>query len=100
MFHGMVHVRNSREASREMEPRTYVGPDTPPCMMLHGTADTQVSSYHSEAMYKALKEAGAEAELYLIRGAEHADHAFVQTEIKELVLDFLQRHVNENRMKK
>lgn len=99
LFHGMVHVRNSREASREMDPRTYVGPDTPPCLMLHGTADTQVSSYHSEAMYKALKEAGAEAELYLIRGAEHADHAFVQPEIKELVLDFLQRHLNADKQK-
>ena len=57
-----------------------------------------MSSYHSEAMYKALRDAGAEAELYLIRGAEHADHAFVQPEIEELVLDFLREHLNTKKI--
>ena len=43
-------------------------------------------------MYDALQAAGAKADLLLIEGAEHADHHFVQTFVKQRVLEFL----NEN----
>lgn len=93
LFQGMVHVRRDKKASSEIDPRTYVTKDTPPHLMLHGTADTQVAYYHSEVMYQTLQDAGVDTELILIRGAEHADHAFVQTEIKDLILEFLDRQL-------
>lgn len=93
LFQGRIHVRKDTEASAQIDPRTYLTPNTPPHLLLHGTADTQVSCYHSEVMYQALQEAGADADLILIRGAEHADHAFVQQEIKDLVLEFLEKHL-------
>lgn len=93
LFHGMVHVRKDEKARTEMDPRTYVTKDTPPHLMLHGTSDTQVSYQHSEKFYQTLQQVGADSELVLLKGAEHADHVFVQTEIKDLVLEFLTSHM-------
>lgn len=93
LFQGKVHVRKSEQACIEIDPRTYITKNSPSHLMLHGTADKQVAYYHSEVMYQALQDAGVEADLVLIRGAEHADHAFVQDEIKDLVLEFLEKHM-------
>lgn len=65
----------------------------PPCLLLHGTADSLVPKEHSEALYKALEDAGNEADLYLIEGADHADRPFIKEEVKQLIADFLNRHI-------
>jgi acetyl esterase/lipase len=64
---------------------------TPPYMILHGTADTQVPVNQSEKLYDALISAGNEADLIILEGAEHAESQFIQPEIKELILNFLNR---------
>lgn len=89
LFKGLVHLRKNVAACRAMDPRTYVSSHTPPTMLLHGTADTQVSVKHSEQMYEALRNVGLEPELLILNGAEHADARFVQPAIKERVLAFL-----------
>lgn len=65
----------------------------PPCLLLHGTKDSLVSSEHSEVLYKALEEKGNIADLYLVEGADHADRPFIKEEIKQLIVKFLKKHM-------
>jgi acetyl esterase/lipase len=44
---------------------------TPPLLLLHGTADTVVGPFHSERLAAALTDAGVDARLHLIEGADH-----------------------------
>jgi acetyl esterase/lipase len=66
---------------------------TPPYFFIHGTKDSQVDKSQSEKMYDVLQAKGIESELVIIEGAEHADIHFVQGEIKQMILDFLNKHL-------
>jgi acetyl esterase/lipase len=68
---------------------TYVTPEAPPFLILHGSGDSLVPCAQGELLYDALHNAGADAELVLLEGAEHADTAFLQREVKEIILDFI-----------
>ena len=72
---------------------TLVYPDAPPMMLLHGTADELVPYHESELLYEALTNCGAKADLYLVEGANHADHHFIQESTKELILDFFDKNL-------
>jgi acetyl esterase/lipase len=65
--------------------------DAPPFLILHGNTDTQVQVSHGEKLYEALNKAGVDSELVILNGAEHADEPFVQDEIKQLIIKFLNR---------
>jgi acetyl esterase/lipase len=67
--------------------------DTPPFMILHGTADTQVPFSQSEKFYDALQNIGVESDLIILDNSEHAEATFIQTEIKELIFEFLKKYV-------
>jgi acetyl esterase/lipase len=56
---------------REASSITYVSADDPPVLLLHGTADTQVSYKQSVMMKDALEKVGVPVELDLIEGAGH-----------------------------
>lgn len=67
--------------------------DAPPTLVLHGTGDTLVPCGQGEMLYEALQRAGVDSDLYLIEGANHADHPFVQDEVKAMILEFLNRRL-------
>jgi acetyl esterase/lipase len=50
---------------------TWVRGDTPPFLLVHGTADTNVSPDQSRKFATALEEAGTEVELVLLTGVNH-----------------------------
>ncbi len=58
-------------AYREASPITYVTPDDPPLLLIHGDADRQVPFQHSELMLAALEEQGVETRLIRIPGGGH-----------------------------
>lgn len=64
-------------------------PAMPATMLLHGSGDTLVPCTHSRILYEALQKNGVDSDLYLINGANHADHPFVQESVKALILKFL-----------
>jgi acetyl esterase/lipase len=70
---------------------TYVSPEAPPFLILHGSGDSLVPCTQGELLYEALRQAGTDAELVLLEGAEHADTAFMQQEVKQIILDFIRR---------
>jgi acetyl esterase/lipase len=67
--------------------------DTPPFMLLHGSADTQVPLAQSEKLYDVLQKAGVVSELIILENSEHAEATFIQTEIKEMILEFLKKNL-------
>jgi acetyl esterase/lipase len=70
---------------------TMVSKNAPPFLLLHGSADELVKPEQSEMLYAALEKAGISADLYFIEGANHADAHFVQSEVKEIMLAFLNK---------
>jgi acetyl esterase/lipase len=48
---------------KKASPLTYVSKNAPPILILHGTIDLIVPIKHSELLFKALKDAGATAEM-------------------------------------
>ncbi len=72
---------------------THVTASTVPFLILHGDADTRVGIEQSRRLYQALQAAGAEAELRVIPGVDHAAPEFEQDEANKLALAFLARHL-------
>lgn len=55
----------------EASPITYVTPDDPPFLLIHGDADPVVPFEWSERMHAALQEAGVTSELMRVKGGGH-----------------------------
>ena len=60
-----------REITRQISPITFVTPDDPPTLIIHGDADTLVPLQQSELIVEKLKKAGVEAKLVVKKGAGH-----------------------------
>ncbi|MFB9904143.1 alpha/beta hydrolase fold domain-containing protein [Allokutzneria oryzae] len=59
------------ERAAQASPITHVPPDAPPCLLVHGDADTLVPATQSQRMHAKLTEAGADSTLRIVPGAEH-----------------------------
>jgi acetyl esterase/lipase len=79
------------DKAKTANPATYLGPYTPPFLILHGDRDSSVPISQSAALYEALIKNGTEVWFYEIAGAEHATDEFVQPAVKNLILGFLDR---------
>ncbi len=90
MLLGYSPKKNPKAAERAAA-LSYVGPDTPPFFIIHGTADPVVPVEGSRALAAKLEENGCSVELVEINGAVHADPGIYQEETRERVADFLKR---------
>ncbi len=79
-----LNVMNNRPDLRQ-----FIGDNTPPILMMHGLSDSIVSHKQSSLLYDAYVKAGKEADLYLIKDADHGAHQFVQEDIKKIMIDFM-----------
>ena len=90
---GVAEIRKHPELAAAMDPRTYITPEAPPFLMMHGTCDSIVPIVHSERLYAALTEAGIEADFIRVQGADHADYRFYQQPIRDEILSFLKKNL-------
>ena len=82
------------ELYRAASPVTYVRSNSPPVLILHGTADTIVSIHQSELFDRVLTAAGADHHFEAIPGAVHSfDLQPPQHDLRPLVLSFLDKHL-------
>ena len=82
------------ELYRLASPVTYVRSNSPPVLILHGTADTTVNVKQSGNFAGVLKHAGAEHELIILPGALHSfDLQPPQRDLRPAVLNFLDVHL-------
>ena len=61
----------SSEVINGATPLNCVGPEYPPTMLVHGTADNSVPHSMSMRMYEALEKAGVPVDLHLYAGQDH-----------------------------
>ena len=83
------------ELCQEASPVTYVSPDDPPFLIVHGTADDRVPFQQSVVLRDALRRAGVEVTLLGLAGANHGwpiDSSYGQRAL-DAALDFLDRHL-------
>ena len=59
------------ERLKQLSPIEHVQRDTPPFLLIHGTADPLVPFAQSKAMCDRMKGVGASCELYAVAGAGH-----------------------------
>jgi acetyl esterase/lipase len=69
---------------------THIGPQAPPFLILHGSGDTLVPLSQGELLYESLQKAGLDADMVVLEGAAHGDTAFVQEDVKHIILEFLE----------
>lgn len=61
----------NRERALQANPITYATKDDPPFLIMHGDADEVVALSQSQLLYEALKKAGVDVTLKIIKGAGH-----------------------------
>ena len=88
-FEEFLGVGYGAEEAAKASAVRYVGPGTPPFMILHGTADTVVPMAQSEALAAALEKNGVPCEFLTVEGAAHGDDLFYQDEVTDRVIAFL-----------
>ena len=64
-------ISEKKELAIEADPITYVTPDDPPFLIIHGEKDGTVNVSRSRALYQALKEAGVEVTYIEVPGGGH-----------------------------
>lgn len=80
------------EATAAANPINYISKDSAPLLLMHGTADRLVSPSQTDLMFQAYRAAGVESDRYVIPGADHADEYWVQDNVLDLIVDWLDRH--------
>jgi acetyl esterase/lipase len=89
-----ARVVDAPELYRSASPIRYVRRQSPPFLILHGTADRTVKVEQSEKLAQALQAVGANAELVIVPEAPHTFHLEPkQRDLRPLVLAFLARHL-------
>jgi acetyl esterase/lipase len=78
-------------AERAASPITYVKPDTPPMLLIHGTADEEVSVEQTRQMAARLQAAKVPVEVAYLDGAHHGWIGKTPAETKRYSLEALDR---------
>jgi acetyl esterase/lipase len=85
-------IQDRAELAATANPVTYVDPDDPPLLIMHGTLDKLIPFNQSQLLVDAMKAAGAggiPARLYPVVGAGHGGaSSFDKTAILQVVYDF------------
>lgn len=89
------NIREHEEEAKVANAKEYVQESFPPILILHGTKDKTVFCQESVDLYQALKAAGKDAELYLVRKAEHAGGIYWTDETINIYDQFIRRCLKE-----
>jgi acetyl esterase/lipase len=80
-------IRDNPEQVARANPVTYVTPDDPPFLIVHGDADMLVPHHQSELLAAALRKAGVRSKFVTVPGGPHAGRT--TAEGLPIALDFL-----------
>lgn len=82
-------VKANPELAAQANPITHISNNTPPFLLLHGDADVLVSPSQTKILFEALVEKGITAQRYLIKNADHGGAYWVQPQVMQRIIDFL-----------
>lgn len=83
-------LEEKQELARQASPLTYVSPDDPPFLLVHGTADGTVPFEQAEMFEEALRKAGVDVTLVKIIGG---GHGIGGDEVDQRVKAFFEKHL-------
>jgi acetyl esterase/lipase len=84
-----------KEIGKQISPITHVKKDNPPTLLIHGDKDLLVPLQQSESMLKALKDAGATADLIVVKDGGH-DGKVAQESVPK-ILDWFDKHLAKDK---
>lgn len=84
-----MDIRKHPEKARELSPITYVTPDAPPFLFLHGDCDSVIPPDSALRLHDELVRQGVSSEFYMIEGGTHASAHFSQEPIQNMMLEFM-----------
>ncbi|MEW6159139.1 MAG: alpha/beta hydrolase [Verrucomicrobiota bacterium] len=84
-------VQERKDLARMANPITYITPDDPPFLILHGDKDNLVPIGQSEMLHEALKKSGVHATYHVVSGAGHGFGR--RSDVDKWVADFFARHL-------
>ena len=90
-------VQQRQELARTANPITYVSPDDPPFLILHGDKDNLVPIGQSELLQAALKKAGVDSTFFVVKGAGHGFRN--GPDLDPMVGEFFGKHLKGSTMK-
>ncbi|MDQ0798737.1 dipeptidyl aminopeptidase/acylaminoacyl peptidase [Arthrobacter sp. SLBN-112] len=90
-----------RDKAKAASPLTYVHPDAPPFLLIHGTADRFVPVAQSTGFAAALEAAGNAVELLLLEDADHMwqlpdGGSTAAEQATAATIDFFRRHADQH----
>ncbi|WP_372813009.1 alpha/beta hydrolase fold domain-containing protein [Paenibacillus sp.] len=92
---GSIH--SNPEKAAKANPITYITKDAPPFLIMHGDKDTLVSPNQTEILHEALVSQGVDSTYYVVQGAGHGGPQWVQTEITDILIAFLDKHLKDKK---
>jgi acetyl esterase/lipase len=89
MMETLVGVMDGRENFHSASPISYVAPDVPPVLLIHGDADRTVPVEQAIEFHAALQRVGGQSELKVYPGRGHSEIFFtaMNEERPQLVVD-------------
>ena len=92
---GPIQKEPFRSIAVKADPITYVSADDPPFLIHHGKADLLVSFRQSEILHAALKKAGVDSTLRVIKGAGHGlrNGEVSRDKLAEEAFAFFEKHL-------
>lgn len=85
---------DDRKICRNASPVTYITPDDPPALILHGTKDALVPTEQSEILFEQLQAKNVPADLLIIEEAPHSFHLQPkQKDLRPVVFAFFAKHL-------
>jgi acetyl esterase/lipase len=85
-------VQQNKEKAQAANPMTYIKKDNPPFLLLHGDQDPLVPHKQSEMFHDALKKAGVDSTLVIVKGVAH-DNRVGAGENAKVIEKFLAKHL-------
>jgi acetyl esterase/lipase len=98
---GPIQKEPYRALARKANPITYVTKDDPPFLIMHGNKDMLVPPHQSKLLYDALKKAGVDATLHVVKGAGHGLRGGEESpeKLHEIVAQFFDKHLKMQKPK-
>ena len=78
------------DLAAKASPIAYVSKDAAPILILHGDEDKTVPLQQGERFYEALKKAGADATMHVVKGA---GHGFKAQDVDGMIKAFFDKHL-------
>ena len=86
-------VRDRPELAKQASAFYQVSKDDPPFLIMHGDKDRGVPLEQSQKLHEKLTQAGVSSTLQVIKGAGHGGKAFQTPPMRQLILEFFNKHL-------